>query len=173
MLKRALKQNEFDSYYLRYINNLSDETTLVQSFIDDKISTENFFSSIPHEKLEYSYQPNKWTVKDIFQHLIDTERIFMHRCFRIARRDTTSLSGFNQDIYINPSKANEKSLEQLLKEFHLTREFSINLLQSLSNEDLQFIGNANGAKMSARAAAFVIPGHNIWHIKVTKERYLL
>lgn len=172
MKKSALKPTEFDSYYLRYINNLNDETELIQCFIDDKITTENFFSSISNEKLEYRYQPNKWTVKEILQHLIDTERIFMHRCFRIARRDRTPISGFDQDIYINPSKANEKSLRQLLKEFHLSREYSINLLKSFSNEDLQFIGNANGTNLSARAAAFVIHGHNIWHINVIKERYL-
>ena len=172
MKKSALKPTEFDCYYLRYINNLNDETELIQCFIDDKITTENFFGSIPDKKLEFRYQPNKWTVKEILQHLIDTERIFMHRCFRIARRDTTPISGFDQDIYINPSKANEKSLKQLLKEFHLSREYSINLLQSFSNEDLQFIGNANGTNLSARAAAFVIPGHNIWHINVIKEHYL-
>lgn len=172
MKKSALKTTEFDNYYWRYINMLDDNTELIQSFVNDKSAVQKFFTSIPEEKLEYRYQPNKWSVKEILQHLIDTERIFMYRCFRIARRDDTMLTGFDQNIYIEPSRANEKTLQELLKEFELNRNNSINVLQSFSNDDLAFIGNSNGNKISARAAAFVIPGHDIWHIEVIKERYL-
>ncbi|CAL2065319.1 DinB family protein [Tenacibaculum sp. 190524A05c] len=167
-----LDQNEFDIYYKRYIDKLPQDMSLLQSFLEGKKNTIRFFSSIPDNKLEYRYQNEKWSVKEIFQHLIDTERIFMNRCFRIARRDTTPLSGFDQNIYINPSGANQKSIENLINEFTINREHSINFLNSISREDLCYIGNANGNAMSARAAAFVIPGHDIWHKEIIKERYL-
>lgn len=172
MIKKELQPQEFDNYYARYINKLEDSIELLQSFKDDKMQVVDFFSSIPENKLEFRYQPEKWSCKEILQHLIDTERIFMHRCFRIARRDATMLSGFDQNIYISPSNAHYKTLEELLVEFKITRESSINLLESLHPKDLAFIGNANGGSMSARAAAYVIPGHNIWHIEVIEERYL-
>lgn len=172
MFKQDLQPKEFDNYYWNYINKLSDEVSLIDNYIKGKDFVMEFFLSIPKNKLEFRYEPNKWSIKEILQHLIDTERIFMYRCFRIARRDDTMLTGFDQNIYIEPSRANEKTLQELLKEFELNRNNSINVLQSFSNDDLTFIGNSNGNKMSARAAAFVIPGHDIWHIEVIKERYL-
>ena len=172
MKKSEIKIEEFDVYYNRYIDKLSDDVQLRNGFVLGKKVVVNFFKSIPFEKLEYKYQPEKWTVKEILQHIIDTERIFMYRCFRIARKDSTPLVGYDQNIYVKPSGANEKSRDEILNEFIINRNNSIALLQSLKDTDLQFIGNSNGGDMSARAAAFTILGHDIWHMEIIKERYL-
>ncbi|CAM1344660.1 DinB family protein [Tenacibaculum amylolyticum] len=172
MIKLDITPNEFDAYYARYIDKLSDNSTLLESFTEGLKNTIHFFNTIPEEKLHYRYQPEKWNSKEILQHLIDTERIFMYRCFRIARRDSTPLTGFDQNIYVAPSNATHKSLTALLSEFEFNRKNSIQLLNSFSKEDLEFIGNSNGGAMSARAAAFVIPGHDIWHQEIIQERYL-
>lgn len=172
MIKSALRLTEFDEYYARYIDKLSNQTDLRGGFEDGKKNVIKFFNSIPKEKLTYRYAPNKWSIKEIFQHLIDTERIFMYRCFRIARRDSTALAGYDQNIYIKPSLADKKSIQALLDEFTMNRNNSIALLNSLTDEDLAVIGNSNGGSMSARAAAFTIIGHDIWHMDVIKNNYL-
>lgn len=172
MTKSALNTNEFDSYFGKYLNKLSGTTNLQEGFITGKENVIKFFNSIPESKLEYRYAPEKWSVKEVFQHIIDTERIFLYRCFRIARRDITPLTSFDQNIYIKPSKANNKSMKDLLFEFETNRNNSICILKSLSNEDLCFIGTSSGASMSARAAAFCIIGHDIWHMDIINERYL-
>ncbi len=172
MTTKDLKQNEFDKYYERYINKLPNDLPLIEGF---KIGTDNvlqFFQSMPSEKLNYKYAEGKWSIKEIFQHIIDTERVFMHRCFRIARHDKTALAGFDQNIYIEPSRAADKSIACLIDEFKSVRQSSIVLLQSLKPDDLECIGNANDNAMSARAAAFMVIGHDIWHMEVIKERYL-
>lgn len=172
MTKLDLNPSEFDAYYLRYIDKLSNKTKLKKGFEVGKDKLIDFFKSIPKEKLTYRYQSEKWSVKEILQHLIDTERIFMYRCFRIARRDTTPLAGYDQDIYNTPSKADNKSIERLLNEFTLNRNHSISLLDSLTDEDLCFIGTSSGNAMSARAAAFTVIGHDIWHMEVIQDKYL-
>ena len=172
MIKSDLSSSEFDNYYSKYTDKLSDNTELKKGFEIGKNTLINFFKSIPKEKLMYRYQPQKWSIKEILQHLIDTERIFMYRCFRIARRDKTALAGYDQDIYIKPSEASNKSIDSLLNEFTVNRKYSISLLNSLTGEDLCFIGNASGNAMSARAAAFIVIGHDIWHMEVIKNNYL-
>ena len=172
MTTKNLKTTEYNDYYSRYINLISKDIQLVDGFIEDSNMVLQFFESIPSDKLNYRYAEGKWSIKEIFQHLIDTERIFQHRCFRIARHDKTGISGFNQDDYIVPSQANNKSLESLVEEFKAVRQSFIVLLKSLNDDDLKFIGNTNGLDMSARAAAFTVLGHSIWHIRVIKERYL-
>jgi uncharacterized damage-inducible protein DinB len=172
MTKLDLNPSEFDNYYLRYLDKLSNKPELRKGFADGELTLIDFFKSIPKEKLTHRYQPEKWSVKEVLQHLIDTERIFMYRCFRIARRDTTALAGYDQDIYIKPSEADNKSIENLLTEFTLNRKHSISLLNSLTDEDLSFVGNSSKSPMSARAAAFTIIGHDIWHMEIIQNKYL-
>ncbi len=172
MKRLELNSSEYNKYYKRYIDKVSGDMPLRHGFEAGKVKVISFFESIPEEKLTFRYQSDKWSVKEVLQHLIDTERIFMYRCFRIARRDETALAGFNQDIYVGLSRADKKSLDDLLNEFEMNRNHSISLLQSLTDEDLSFIGNSNGGSMSARAAAFTIVGHDIWHMEVVKNKYL-
>lgn len=172
MTRLDLTEEEFDPYYERYLSKLPENTSLYEGFESGKSNVLDFFENLPIEKLDYRYAPGKWSIKEILQHLVDTERIFMYRCFRIARRDTTSLAGFDQNVYVQPSRAATKSFESLLNEFKSVRDNSISLLTSLTEEDLRFIGVANEGAMSARAAAFSIIGHEIWHMDLIKERYL-
>lgn len=172
MVKSEIKKEEYNEYYENYIGLLSDNTELLEGYFKGKMMMENFIKSIPNDKITYRYQPEKWSVIEVIQHLIDTERVFMYRCFRIARNDNTELAGFDQDEYIIPSEANSKTKTQILEEFSSNRNYSISLLKSLSEKNLAFIGNANGGNVSARAAAFIVLGHDIHHTTIIKERYL-
>ena len=172
MIKRDLKTTEYNKYYSRYVDKVSDETDLREGFEDDKKMVVDFFSSIPQGKQEFRYQPEKWTIKEILQHIIDTERVFMYRFFCIARNDKSAFPGYDQDDYIVPSEANKKSMESLIHEFYVTRLSSLNLIKSISEENLKNMGTASDSTISARACAFILLGHSIWHIEVIKERYL-
>lgn len=172
MKTTTLKIEEYNPFYQRYFDQVNPEFELLEALRKGQTGVNDFFLKIPENKLTYRYAEGKWSVLEVLQHMVDTERVFAYRCFRIARRDTTSLAGFEQDDYIEPSAANTKSLEKTLAEFNMARNASINLVESLSDEDLVFVGNANGSAMSARAAAFMIPGHDIWHMNIIRERYL-
>lgn len=172
MKSTDLSTSEYNLYYETYISKVSDENTLIEGFKDGQIQVVEFFKSIPEDKLGYRYASDKWSIKEVFQHIIDTERVFMYRCFRIARHDKTPLAGYEQDDYIKPSNAEKKSIEDLIEEYRAIRLNSIILLKSLNEEDLKVIGHASGNNMSARAAAFIILGHEIHHIGVIKARYL-
>ncbi len=172
MIKKELKNSEYNEYYSRYINMVNEDIELISGYEDDKKMVIDFFNSIPENKLEYRYAENKWTIKEVLQHIIDTERIFMYRFLCISRNDKTPLAGYEQDDYIIPSEANYKSMEALIEEFKMTRLYSQNLIKSISEKNLSNIGTASNSQISARACAFLLLGHSIWHINVIKERYL-
>ena len=172
MIIQEIQSNEYDHYYGRYIKMLSQNLGLIEGFESGASTLLHFIHHLPSEKLNFRYAKGKWSIKEVLQHLIDTERIFIYRCFRIARHDQTSLAGFDQNIYIDPAKASQKSLKVLSKEYECVRAASISLLGSLSDDDLKCIGHANQTPMSARAAAAVIIGHEIWHMEIIKKRYL-
>ncbi|TBN03011.1 DinB family protein [Hyunsoonleella flava] len=172
MIKTDVDSKEYNAYYQVYLNKLSDNVGLLEGFINGRKEVLDFFMSLPNEKHAFAYAKGKWTVKEVFQHIIDTERIFMYRCFRIARRDATALAGFDQDDFMITCSANSKSITLLLEEFTSVRDSFIVLLKTLSSDDLKFIGEASGYPISARAIAFINLGHYLWHIDVIKERYL-
>lgn len=167
-----LKPTEFAPFYSGYVSKIPKNTSLMDCFDGGSKTIIDFFKSIPSEKQHYKYANDKWTVKEVFQHIIDTERVFMYRCFRIARHDQTALSGFEQNGYIAPSKANSKSMGELIAEYQSIRKCFMVLLNSLDEEDLKFKGTASGNAMTARAAAFIAVGHERWHMDIIKERYL-
>ncbi|OSY89193.1 hypothetical protein WH52_00625 [Tenacibaculum holothuriorum] len=172
MIKKNLQSNEYNEYYANYIDLVESSTELVSGFENDEKFVIDFFSSISKDKLLFSYAEGKWTIKEILQHLIDTERIFIYRFFRIARNDQSPLMGFEQNDYIEPSEANSKSLEELLTEFSITRKYSLNVIASIPQKHLSNMGIASNTNISARACAYILLGHSLWHINIIKERYL-
>ena len=170
MTKNDLKPGEFNPYYGTYIgktNGLSLED--LKSAGEKTIS---FLQSIPSDKLEFRYAEGKWSVKEIIQHLMDTERVFSYRALRIARLDKTPLPGFEQDDYMPPSQADKRSLDDLINEYKAIKSATVAMFDSFSDDMLMAMGTASDSPLSVRAAGFIIIGHEIHHCGVIRERYL-
>ena len=111
-------------------------------------------------------------MKEMIQHIIDTERVFCYRALCFARNDKTFLPGFNQDWFADNSYANARDYYDLLDEMKVLRQSTIQLFKSFSNEALLRVGVASGNEISVRALGFLFSGHQIHHLNVVKERYL-
>lgn len=164
-------QEEYPSYYHTYIGKV-DSDDLIASLENGKDHFIAFMSSVPAAKLDYQYQEGKWTIKEIIIHLMDAERIFVYRALRFSRGDGTNLPGFDENEYVPNSGASERSLQTLLDEYLSLRESTIQFFKNLSPEMAVRTGIANGQEISVRALGYIIPGHEIHHLGVIKERYL-
>ncbi len=166
-----LLTSEFNPYYGTYIK-LAENKSLIDGLQDGLEETISFFESIPRDKFEHRYAEDKWSIKEILRHIIDTERIFAYRALRFARNDSAELPGFDQDEYILPDMVNELSSQSLFDEYRSNRMSTIIMFTNFTEEMLKRIGTASNNPMSARAAGFVIIGHEKHHCNVIKERYL-
>ena len=171
VLVKDLQSDEFAPFYKPYIEKVGNDSllTILKTSGEDLFS---FLSSIPTEKLEYSYAEGKWTIKEVLLHIIDAERIFCYRALRFARNDKTSLKGFEENAYVPESFANSRTIDSLLDEYKKQRASSLALFSSFSEDIMKRKGIANENYMSVRAIGFVICGHEKHHCKVIKERYL-
>ncbi|HRG18945.1 MAG TPA: DinB family protein [Flavobacterium lutivivi] len=169
---KDLKSNEYASFYGGYINQVSDEYTLIEELEISVHRLVKFVREIPMDKFDYRYAEGKWTIKDILQHLIDAERVFAYRALCFARNDKTELPGFEEDDYVLEANANRRSIQDLLTELLIVRQSTLALFKTFSNEQLLRIGIASNNPMSVRALGFVIIGHQNHHQKVFEERYL-
>jgi len=117
------------------------------------------------------YAPGKWSIKDILQHCIDTERIMSYRALRFARNDDTILPGFEEGLYAKNTNLKNRTIESLIEEFSVLRK-STNLLFSYMDEIMLLRkGTANMTHISPLALGFVIVGHSKHHENIIKERY--
>lgn len=117
------------------------------------------------------YAPGKWTIDDIMQHLIDTERIFAYRALRIARNDQTPLPGFDENEYADQAHASDRNFDELMDEFMTVRRSTIQLFSSFRSEEMLRQGIGSGNPISVIGLGYTIVGHVIHHMEVIKERY--
>ena len=163
--------NEYAPYYGRYIALVPDGP-IVETLRDQIVETTTFLGSLPEAKGDHRYQPGKWSVKEVIGHMIDSERVFSYRALRFARRDETPLPGFEQDDYVPAGAFGRRTLRDLIEEFRAVREATVHLYRHLDEEALSRSGIANENRMSVRALAWSIAGHERHHVGVLRERYL-
>ncbi|WP_047546395.1 DinB family protein [Psychroserpens sp. Hel_I_66] len=171
MTKEDLSINEYNPYYQQYIQKAGD-ASISKGLKENGDVTIAFLESIPEDKLDYRYEKDKWTIKEIIQHLIDTERVFAYRALCIARKDKTLFPGYDQDQYVLSCNASDRSIISLMNEYKAVRLASIMLFESFSLEMLTEIGIASSSNLSPRAVAFIIIGHENHHCEIIRERYL-
>jgi uncharacterized damage-inducible protein DinB len=168
-----IPKNEYTPYFEQYLQLVSKEgKSIIEYLIDSQKNFESLLRNLPLEKHNFSYAEGKWTMKELIQHIIDTERIFSYRALCFARNDSTSLPGFDQDIFVENDNANDRNYYDLLDEMAVLRKSSVQLYKSFSDEALLRIGVASENKMSVRALGYLFSGHQIHHLNIVKERYL-
>ena len=122
---KNLQPGEFAEFYVNYINEVKclDIVEALEGNLDEFVDFVQ--DSIPASKYIYRYQPEKWSIQEVIQHIIDAERIFAYRALRIARFDATPLHGFEENDYVDVCDADHRSMEDLLQEFILVRKSTI------------------------------------------------
>ena len=165
------KSDEHLTYYSKYIDRVPDGD-IVETLRNDTRETLQFLRSIPEAKFDHRYAPGKWTIRQVVGHLADGERVFQYRAWRFSRADSTSVPGFDENLYVDNAPFESVSMPDLIDEFENLRQASIHLFSNMTGEMMARRGLANGAEVSVRAIAFIIAGHVSHHVEVLKERYL-
>ncbi len=165
------KKTESFGYFDRYINKVPYKD-LIKGFDESYGDFFDFIDDLPEETLNFRYQPDKWTIKEIIGHIIDCERVFAYRAMRFGRGDKTPLPGFDENEYAKNSNAGKRNIDELVVEFADVRDATESLFLSFDEEMLDSRGKANDIEVSVRALGFMIVGHQLHHLEIIKERYI-
>jgi hypothetical protein len=154
--------------YVDYVKHLD----LFEAMTWSLNETQQLIKSIDESQGQYAYANGKWTIKELLCHVIDAERIFCYRALRFARKDSTPLAGFDEELYVPESNAHQRSLTQIAGELLRIRETSIDLYRSFTPEMLERTGSANNTEISVLTLGFVVAGHDTHHRAILNTRYL-
>jgi hypothetical protein len=124
-------KTEYAPYFERYMQlSVLKDKTIIESLESAQDEFDSVLRNLPDKKHSFSYATGKWTLKELIQHVIDTERVFCYRALSFARNDQTPLPGFDQDVFVDNDTANERDYYDLLDEMKVLRKSSIQLFKS-------------------------------------------
>jgi hypothetical protein len=169
MIGRPL-ESEAAPYYFNYINCVEDDDPqrVLAAQLDPCISA---LRSISDEKSLYRYAPEKWSIRQVINHLVDTERVFVLRALWFARGFDSPLPSFDQEIAARGAEADTTAWSDLIEEFQNVRLASISFFRNLPPDAWLRSGIASDKRFSVRALAFIAAGHTEYHFKLLRERY--
>ena len=162
---------EFAPYYGKY-TSLVKSDNIVKTLETQAEHPKALFRVLGEQQADFRYAPDKWSVRQMLGHVIDSERIFSYRALRIARGDKTPIEGFEQDGYVSNAPFERSTLAELLEEFAVVRRATVLLFRNLSAEAWTRRGIASDNEVSVRALAYIIAGHELHHNGVLNQRYL-
>ena len=163
--------NEHAPYYAGYLA-LVPEDDIVRAIKEQGPTTGTLLRNLSEKQAAFRYAEGKWSVKQIVGHITDAKRVFSYRALSIARGETRSLPGFDENTFVQNGGFDDHLLPDLLDDLEATRAATLRLLRSLPDDAWTRLGKANESPVSVRALAWMIAGHERHHVNVLRERYL-
>lgn len=165
-----LDRNEYADFYAGYVSLVPEEDVLA-AIDEQSVTTQRLLSSLDDTRAAYRYAEGKWSIKEVVGHFTDAERVFAYRALAIARGDTESLPGFDENDYVRNAAFDTWKFGDLVEAYALTRRATVLLFRNLPPEAWTRRGTANGTTITVRALARIIVGHERHHVGVLGERY--
>jgi uncharacterized damage-inducible protein DinB len=164
--------DEYHPNYQKYFD-LVGEGQYLDLLRQNSSDTVTFFEKVPSEKLDYKYAPDKWTVKEVLMHIIDTERVFSVRALVAARGDNLTLhQRMDEELYASNVAVSHRTLESLLSEFKAVRSSTELLFENMTDDQSKRPCNIAPHPMSASAIGYFLIAHVQHHLNVIEETYL-
>ncbi|QNF35094.1 DinB family protein [Adhaeribacter swui] len=163
--------NEVAVFAQRYLVQIP-EGDIIQRLQQQAAELKTILTNLPDEKLNYAYGPDKWSIKELFGHMVDTERILAYRALCIARGDQQTLPGFDENEYVNHAFFKEREFASLWQEYEWQRLSNITLFSSFNQQTLLREGMANNSPVTVRGLITIIAAHEFHHMQILKNRYL-
>lgn len=163
---------EYPPYAANYVAMVGDEDLIValENQIEETLAVVGAVD--PERARNFRYAEGKWTLNEVLGHMADTERIFTYRALRIGRGDQTPLPGFEQDDFVANGPFSDCTLTQLMEEFRTVRRATLSLFAAFSPEAWRRRGTTSGHPTSTRGLACLTLGHERYHLRIIRERYL-
>lgn len=163
--------NEAAPYYSRYIERIRSEDIVgvLETQLDETLA---FLQGITEARSLHRYAPEKWSIRQVLNHVSDTERVFLFRAFWFARGFDSPLPSFDEKISAGAARADDVSWARHLEEFRATRLATLTFFRNLPAEAWMQSGTASDNLFTVRALAYITAGHTSHHAAILQERYL-
>jgi hypothetical protein len=170
-MNRKPEASEYHANYGKYVALVGDGEIL-DILAGQSAGMAALLRTLPEDRGQFRYEPEKWSIKEVIGHVIDTERAFVYRALCFSREGGVPLPGFDQDAWVKNAGSNGRSFSSLAAEYDAVRRATIAFFTHLEAEAWTRSGIANNREFSVRAIAYIVAGHELHHLNILHERYL-
>ncbi len=163
---------EYAEYCERYLAHLTNDHRDVLVLLEEQgQGVHQNLQQITDQQANHRYAPEKWSVKEVIGHLIDTERLFAFRALWIARGETNLQPGMDENLWAANSNAHARSSRDIGQEYQAARHSHLQLFRGFDPEALPLSGIVGGSATTVNALPWLIAAHEMHHLLVMRERY--
>jgi len=165
------ERTEAPPYYFKYIDRISNGQ-IVEELASQRQEALEFFSTISEEKSLHRYAPDNWSIRQVVNHVNDTERVFVYRALWFARGFDTPLPSYDEKVASSMARADEVPWNRTVEEFDDVRRATVDFFRNLPPGSWMRTGIASDNPFTVRALAYIVAGHAAHHMAILRERYL-
>lgn len=173
MLTRPLPET-LNEGYAHYVK-LAPEADLLEALHNSLAEMRTLAAAFGRDREDHRYAPGKWSVKEVFQHLVDAERNLSYKAFATSRNDQeVVLYHPKWEVYLAGAEVGRRSLADIVGELESVRAGTVTLFRHMSDvQGERMAQHANDYhRVSAATMGYCIAGHMRHHLGTLRERYL-
>ena len=117
-------------------------------------------------QLSQPESPGKWSVRQVVQHLADSDLVWGYRVRMVLAQARPPLTGYDQDLWAGRLHYELAPIDEALDQFAVLRRSNLRLLTSASAEDRQRVGvHAERGEESVEHMIRMYAGHDLLHLR--------
>ncbi len=149
-----------------------DTKKLLENYKSGYNELQNALRELPLEMWDYKPAPDKWSIKDIIVHIVDSEVNGYIRFRKIIAENGSEITAYDQDLWADKLSYESRSADTNLELFRLLRVLNYSLLIGLPEGAWNNIMNhPERGKVTLKENLEIYTEHIPAHINQMKRNY--
>jgi hypothetical protein len=125
---------------------------------------QQFLDTVSAEIVATPEAPGKWSIREVVQHLADSELVGGFRLRMVLAHDRPPLAGYDQDLWASRLRYRDADVRDALEQFTAIRRANVRIWEDLSPADLVRVG-IHGERGEERLEHMrrLYAGHDVLH----------
>lgn len=166
---RRPSEDEYDSEYHEQLIHLVPGHCVLKALRQQQQWFNQTSQLISTEQVDRIHSPYEWTVRQVFEHCVNTERLQGYRMMAMADGSQPTLPNWDENVSA-ASRFGLGNLTRLIDEWNHLRQANVDLLVRVTPRAWQAAGKVAGHRITVRALAWVMAGHLQHHLQIVEKR---
>ena len=166
---RRPERSEYESDYQHDLIEMLDGDDVLPILDGQQFWLCELAGHLSVEQIDKVHPPYTWTIRQVFEHMADAERVFGYRMLRAAAGDTTPVTSWDENSYAK-SRFGLGNFTTIVAELGALRNANRGLLERIAPPcwDRQIVVDQQA--ITVRAMAWLCAGHVHHHLQIVEQR---